>query len=802
MKRLFGHPKPKPTKGTGPSSYSQEDPNIPTPIHQQHAVYLHQQSHPSPQSSLANPPSRSLRRTSSEEERWEVVSGHDDAQMRTQYPAPSSQSHNSSFASLPPGASPPIPSPNGARSPSPFSINSNKGPQVRDREPPQQQQAALRKKQPQTVPAALRILGSLDPPTAAHIPTRTNSEERFMNVTSYSDTGHREREKDPPERKEKRGFWSRGDKDKDKDREREREREARERGRMLDSRDHGREKERRDSEGAELTRMIGFLTATASEDWGLVMEVCERASASENNAKEAVRALRREFKYGEPAAQLSAARLWAIMLRNSSELFISHSTARKFLDTLEDLLNSSRTSPVVRERVLDVIAAAAYASGSKRDTGFRGLWRRVKPVDKPDEGMPLDNDDAMFNPPVSSRGSHFETIPGIEYQEPSPLPADLSPTTPQPNPPRKHESRNRIIPPDEDIRRLFQECKIGQGNASLLSQALALSRPEDLKKKDIIKEFYLKCRASQELIFAQIPWASAGAEQSRVQRDQEALAHGMPEEQRLEQTTKEKLLAALLTANAELVDALQQYDDLERVAMERKAEEVSRKETKMDRRHIQQYQQDGEFHSDPSLAAGGAGGSSSPSPSRSPSPLLAPHAHLHHPHPHSGTEIGSLAPPPPAPHGPRLPAQINTYAHTHSRTPSPATPILENLGASGASGFELQNGMNNLRIRHDAPISMSMNARSSTYDEYTPIKPSAKALGKRRAAEDDPPENFGEEDFYGEADTTFSVEDPVNSDDDEGWPQHRPAPFVYDAAAERTQQRIREGHALVVNGVH
>ena len=64
---------------------------------------------------------------------------------------------------------------------------------------------------------------------------------------------------------------------------------------------------------AELTRMIGtmshsrtsisyadrlegYLTATASEDWSLVLEVCERASSSEANAKEAIKALKREFK--------------------------------------------------------------------------------------------------------------------------------------------------------------------------------------------------------------------------------------------------------------------------------------------------------------------------------------------------------------------------------------------------------------------------------------------------------------------------------------------------------------------------
>jgi len=37
------------------------------------------------------------------------------------------------------------------------------------------------------------------------------------------------------------------------------------------------------------------------------------------------------------------------------------------------------------------------------------------------------------------------------------------------------------------MRRLFQECQIGQGNALLLSEALVFAKPEDLKKKEIIK---------------------------------------------------------------------------------------------------------------------------------------------------------------------------------------------------------------------------------------------------------------------------------------------------------------------------
>jgi hypothetical protein len=80
--------------------------------------------------------------------------------------------------------------------------------------------------------------------------------------------------------------------------------------------------------------------------------------------------------------------LWAIMLRNSSELFVNQCMKSKFVDTLEDVITSQRTSPVVRERLLDVLAAAAYASSatpSKNESSFRILWRKVKPPGKPDE---------------------------------------------------------------------------------------------------------------------------------------------------------------------------------------------------------------------------------------------------------------------------------------------------------------------------------------------------------------------------------------------------------------------------------
>ena len=52
----------------------------------------------------------------------------------------------------------------------------------------------------------------------------------------------------------------------------------------------------------------------------------------------------------------------------------------------------------------------------------------------------------------------------------------------------------------------------------------------------------------------------------------------------VEQTVEESLLASLLAANADLMEALKQYDDLKRVAIERQAEERSRKEVRMERK--------------------------------------------------------------------------------------------------------------------------------------------------------------------------------------------------------------------------
>jgi hypothetical protein len=107
----------------------------------------------------------------------------------------------------------------------------------------------------------------------------------------------------------------------------------------------------------------------------------------------------------------------------------------------------------------------------------------------------------MFNPPMPRPTSEYSLDPQpYPFQQSSSPPRDDPSLVSDPylqhvhilivgsqNAPSRKRSprRNRIIPPEEDIRRLFQECKIGNGNAQLLSESLTFAKPEDLQQEII-----------------------------------------------------------------------------------------------------------------------------------------------------------------------------------------------------------------------------------------------------------------------------------------------------------------------------
>ena len=99
------------------------------------------------------------------------------------------------------------------------------------------------------------------------------------------------------------------------------------------------------------------------------------------------------------------------------------------------------------------------------------------------------------------------------------------------------------------------------------------------------QEFHSKCLASQELIIAQIPWATAGAERSRLRALEERRQLDKDYINTNTDTREERLLADLLKANEDLAEALKIYDDLARLGIEKEivkaATERSQAETRM-----------------------------------------------------------------------------------------------------------------------------------------------------------------------------------------------------------------------------
>ena len=173
------------------------------------------------------------------------------------------------------------------------------------------------------------------------------------------------------------------------------------------------------------------------------------------------------------------------------------------MDTVESVILSQTTSPVVRERLIDVLAAAAFTF---RKEGFQSTWKRVRPQNKPEDGIPFDTQDSMFDPTTqgSRTRTHASPAPQTTYVNTphSPHVSRMGPRRQDsdqsqgnrhrghrdrelPQPPRRRD--REYIPPDEDMRRLFEECDVALHNVRILNEALAFATPDSFRSNAVIK---------------------------------------------------------------------------------------------------------------------------------------------------------------------------------------------------------------------------------------------------------------------------------------------------------------------------
>jgi hypothetical protein len=147
---------------------------------------------------------------------------------------------------------------------------------------------------------------------------------------------------------------------------------------------------------------------------------------------------------------------------------------------------------VVRERLIDVLAAAAFTFHGPGKEGFQSTWKRVRPPNKPEDGIPFDMQDAMFDPTQGHRTRALTSpVPQVTYVNMPNSPQVHRPNTRRQDSDQGHGGRPRghrdrelpkpprradrgYIPPEEDMRRLFEECEVAVHNSRILNEALGV----------------------------------------------------------------------------------------------------------------------------------------------------------------------------------------------------------------------------------------------------------------------------------------------------------------------------------------
>ena len=171
------------------------------------------------------------------------------------------------------------------------------------------------------------------------------------------------------------------------------------------------------------------------------------------------------------------------------------------METVEYIILTPTTSPVVRERLVDVLAAAAFTFHGPGKEGFQSTWRRVRPPTKPEDGIPFDKDDAMFDPTQGNRSRTLTSpVPQVTYMNTHHSPQVLQPNTVRRDSDQGRAGRQRghlwepshkadrgLSSPEEDTRKLFEECNWALYSSRILNEALANSTPHIFSRNPVIK---------------------------------------------------------------------------------------------------------------------------------------------------------------------------------------------------------------------------------------------------------------------------------------------------------------------------
>ncbi|CAE6414047.1 unnamed protein product [Rhizoctonia solani] len=177
----------------------------------------------------------------------------------------------------------------------------------------------------------------------------------------------------------------------------------------------------------QLSKMTASIIECSLRDWSAVEDLLKRASTTSVNASSVLKVIVRKLTVGDEFQQLSAGRLWTILMKRPSSVLYERATRTDFLAELERVICSSHIEMVAADRVITGLATAIHDFPHQKGTErLKQLWGKLGTQRVLDE-TPIHSEDLLYSP-----GSLVDLIRGTRLEE-STVPTPYYATQAPPN---------------------------------------------------------------------------------------------------------------------------------------------------------------------------------------------------------------------------------------------------------------------------------------------------------------------------------------------------------------------------------
>ncbi|ELU45222.1 protein tyrosine kinase domain-containing protein [Rhizoctonia solani AG-1 IA] len=340
----------------------------------------------------------------------------------------------------------------------------------------------------------------------------------------------------------------------------------------------------------KMSRLAEYAIHSHMEDREAVAELCNKLGIDPQETEESFKVLVNNIRLVLVCpVQVSAAKLWVVMIYRCRPYFASHTHEQTLLETVEEVALGPRTSLVVRDRLVEAVGASVFLLKDAETLGpYRSTWTKLRQsleLTYPDEGIVIIDEDQIISAksfiapsapsrsPSSGPSSHNsidDSSSAGSKQDTGQVATDGS--TDQENeqcltrsPAMGNEPGPRTSGPVGDVKWLFEECESARGNCRILSESLLHTTLDSILKDPLIKVRHRNCfrestMTSKEIIEAHIETATVSAGSARAKRSSNDSSNSAT------RSAEEQLLQALVTTQAEIKYTLQSYDELAELA--------------------------------------------------------------------------------------------------------------------------------------------------------------------------------------------------------------------------------------------